>query len=79
MLLPSVVTVAGYVTAFAMLSQALRTLELGLAYAVWAGIGTAIVAIIGIIAFGEPSTLAKTIGLVLIVAGVAIVNLQGAH
>ncbi len=78
-LLPSIVTVAGYVTAFTMLSQALRTLNLGIAYAVWAGIGTAVVALIGIVAFGEPGTLAKTIGLALIIAGVALVNLQGAH
>lgn len=78
-MLPSVVTVAGYVLAFGMLSQALRTLDLGIAYAVWAGIGTAVVALIGILAFGEPGTLGKTLGLVLIIAGVAMVNLQGAH
>lgn len=78
-LVPSIVTVLGYMLAFGMLSQSLRTLDLGVAYAVWAGIGTAVIAVIGIIAFGEPGTLVKTFGLMLIIAGVVMVNLQGAH
>lgn len=78
-LVPSIVTVLGYMLAFSMLSQSLRTLDLGVAYAVWAGIGTAVIAVIGIIAFGEPGTLVKTFGLMLIIAGVVMVNLQGAH
>ena len=78
-LVPSIVTVLGYILAFGMLSQSLRTLDLGVAYAVWAGIGTAVIAVIGIIAFGEPGTLVKTFGLMLIIAGVVMVNLQGAH
>ncbi|HYH11190.1 MAG TPA: SMR family transporter, partial [Thermomicrobiales bacterium] len=65
--------------AFGSLSQALRTLDLGIAYAVWAGVGTAIVAVIGIIVFGEPGTLVKTCGLLLIICGVVMINLQGAH
>jgi small multidrug resistance pump len=76
-LLPSVITVLGYGIAFAALSQALRTLDLGVAYAIWAGIGTAVIALIGIIAFGEPGTLVKTVGLALIIAGVVMLNLQG--
>ncbi|HEV2128921.1 MAG TPA: multidrug efflux SMR transporter [Thermomicrobiales bacterium] len=80
--LPSIVTVAGYALAFFMLSQALRTVDLGIAYAVWAGIGTAAIALISMVVFGEPGTMGKmwkTIGLVLIIAGVVLVNLQGAH
>ena len=78
-MVPSIVTVAGYIIAFGMLSQALRTLDLGIAYASWAGIGTAVIALIGIIAFGEPGTLGKTLGLALIISGVVMVNMQGAH
>lgn len=78
-LIPSLITVIGYAVAFWMLSLALRTIDLGVAYAVWAGIGTAVVAIIGIVVFGEPGNAAKTLGLALIVAGVVLVNLQGAH
>jgi len=78
-LVPSLVTVTGYVFAFAMMSRALRTIDLGVAYAVWAGIGTAIIAVIGIFAFGEPGSVAKTLGLTLIIGGVVLVNLQGGH
>lgn len=74
---PTVITLLGYGIAFASLSQALRTLDLGVAYAVWAGIGTAVIALIGIVAFGEPGTLVKTFGLALIIAGVVMINLQG--
>ncbi len=76
---PSLFTAVGYVIAFAMLSQALRTIDLGIAYAVWAGVGTAIIAIIGILVFGEPGTIAKTLGITMIIGGVVLVNLQGAH
>lgn len=76
---PSLFTAVGYVIAFAMLSQALRTIDLGIAYAVWAGVGTAIIAIIGILVFGEPGTIAKTLGIAMIIVGVVLVNLQGAH
>lgn len=78
-LIPSIATVVGYVFAFGMLSQALRSLDLGVAYAVWAGIGTAVVAVIGILIFGEPGNLLKTVGLAMIIGGVILVNLQGAH
>lgn len=76
---PSLFTAVGYVIAFAMLSQALRTIDLGIAYAVWAGVGTAIIAIIGMLVFGEPGTIAKTLGITMIIGGVVLVNLQGAH
>lgn len=76
---PSLFTAVGYVIAFAMLSQALRTIDLGIAYAVWAGVGTAIIAIIGILVFGEPGNIAKTLGITMIIGGVVLVNLQGAH
>ncbi|MGI8976718.1 MAG: DMT family transporter [Thermomicrobiales bacterium] len=72
---PSLFTAVGYVIAFAMLSQALRTID----YAVWAGVGTAIIAIIGILVFGEPGNIAKTLGITMIIGGVVLVNLQGAH
>jgi small multidrug resistance pump len=78
-LLPSVVTVAGYGIAFTAFAQALKSLDLGIAYAVWAGVGTATVALIGIVVFGEPGSLAKGLGLAMIVAGVVLLNLQGAH
>ncbi len=78
-LVPSIVTIVGYAVAFGFFAQALKSLDLGIAYAIWAGVGTATVAVIGIIVFGEPGSAAKTAGLALIVAGVVLLNLQGAH
>ncbi|MEK9522169.1 multidrug efflux SMR transporter [Streptomyces venezuelae] len=76
---PSLVTGIGYVVAFALLAQALKTLQVGTAYAVWAGAGTAAVAAIGILFLGETLSLAKVAGIALIIAGVVVLNLGGAH
>ncbi|MFI9295168.1 DMT family transporter [Streptomyces gardneri] len=76
---PSLITGAGYLIAFALLAQALKTLQVGTAYAIWSGVGTAAVATIGILFLGETLSLAKIAGIVLIVAGVAVLNLGGAH
>ncbi|MEU7013030.1 multidrug efflux SMR transporter [Streptomyces sp. NPDC046385] len=78
-LVPSLITGAGYVVAFALLAQALKTLQVGTAYAVWSGVGTAAVAAIGALFLGESMNLAKIAGIVLIVAGVAVLNMGGAH
>ncbi|MGW0789205.1 DMT family transporter [Streptomyces sp. NPDC002911] len=76
---PSVITVVGYVLAFALLAQTLKTLSVGTAYAIWAGAGTAAVAAIGILWMGESAGLAKMAGIALIIAGVVVLNLGGAH
>ncbi|MFJ3901820.1 DMT family transporter [Streptomyces sp. NPDC090025] len=78
-LIPSLVTGLGYLVAFALLAKALKTLEVGTAYAIWSGVGTAAVAAIGALFLGESMNLAKIAGLVLIIAGVAVLNLGGAH
>lgn len=52
---PSLITVAGYLIAFTLLAQTLKTLSMGTAYAIWAGIGTAAVAAIGILFMGSPA------------------------
>ncbi|MET8972953.1 DMT family transporter [Streptomyces hydrogenans] len=76
---PSLITAAGYLVAFALLAQALKTLQVGTAYAIWSGVGTAAVAGIGILFLGETLSLAKVAGILLIVLGVAVLNLGGAH
>ncbi|MFE2057752.1 DMT family transporter [Streptomyces sp. NPDC059446] len=76
---PSLVTVVGYVMAFALLAQTLKTLSIGTAYAIWAGAGTAAVAAIGILWMGESAGLAKLAGIALVIAGVVVLNLGGAH
>ncbi|MGA4842704.1 DMT family transporter [Streptomyces sp. G45] len=76
---PSLVTVVGYVLAFALLAQTLKTLSVGTAYAIWAGIGTAAVAAIGMVFLGESTSLVKLGGIALVIAGVVVLNLGGAH
>ncbi|MEW2069197.1 multidrug efflux SMR transporter [Streptomyces sp. NPDC007346] len=76
---PSIGTAVGYLIAFTLLAQTLKTLSMGTAYAIWAGVGTAAVALIGILFMGESSSLVKIAGVALIVAGVVVLNLGGAH
>lgn len=76
-LVPSIVVVVGYGFAFYMLSQALRSINIGTAYAIWSGVGTAGIAIIGALVFRETLNLWSIIGIVLIIAGVLILNLLG--
>ncbi len=71
--------VVGYLGSFAFLFLVLRRMDVSVAYAVWAGAGTALIALIGITALGEPATLAKLGSVALIVAGVVGLNLSGAH
>jgi len=76
---PSVLVVAGYALSFWMLALVLRDLPIGLTYAVWAAAGTALIAAIGIVAFGEPATTLKLLSLGLIIAGVVGLNMAGSH
>ena len=71
--------VVGYGLSFWMLALVLRDMPIGLTYAVWAAVGTALIAAIGIVAFGEPATALKLLSLGLIIAGVVGLNLAGAH
>lgn len=76
---PSLLTVLGYVVAFALLAQTLKTVSVGTAYAIWAGVGTAAIAAIGMLFLGEGLTAAKAAGIALIIGGVVLLNLGGAH
>ena len=78
-LMPSIVVVVGYATSFYLLSLILRELSVGTTYAIWAGAGTAAIALIGVVVLGEPVTALKVASLALIVAGVVGLNLSGAH
>jgi small multidrug resistance pump len=78
-LVPSAIVVVGYATSFYLLSLILRELSVGTTYAIWAGAGTAAIAVIGIVALGEPATAVKLASIALIIAGVIGLNLSGAH
>ncbi|MFH8785696.1 DMT family transporter [Streptomyces roseoverticillatus] len=74
---PSVGTVAGYLVAFVLLAQTLKTMNVGTAYAIWSGAGTAVVAAIGMLFLGEAVTAARIGGVLLVIAGVVVLNLGG--
>ena len=67
---PSLITAAAMVASFYLLSQAIKTIPVGTAYAVWVGIGASGVAIASILLFKEPATAARLLCIALIVAGV---------
>lgn len=73
------VVVVGYVASFGFLALVLQRMEVSLAYAVWAGVGTATIAVVGMTALGEPVSPVKLASLGLIIAGVVGLNLAGAH
>ena len=74
---PTMIVAVCYPLCFYLLSRALRTISLAVAYAIWSGVGTAIVAAIGVIAFKEQMNAVKAAGLVLIVVGVIGLQLGG--
>ncbi|WP_369696831.1 multidrug efflux SMR transporter [Streptomyces sp. XD-27] len=76
---PSLGTMVGYLVAFALLAQTLKSMSVGTAYAIWSGAGTAVIAAIGIVFLGESASAAKILGVLLVIAGVVVLNLDGAH
>lgn len=72
---PSLVVVAGYAAAFYFLSLTLRTIPVGVAYAVWSGIGVALITLVAWLWHGQAIDGPGLAGIGLIVAGVAVLNL----
>ncbi len=80
-LLPSIIVIIFYGIAFYMLSLALKTIPLGVAYAIWSAVGTVGTVLIGVIVWKQQLNLPALIGIALIVVGVILLNLygEGAH
>ena len=76
--IPAAVVVAGYGLSFYALSISLRTIPLGVVYAIWSGVGTAAIVVIGLFLFRETLDAVKVLGIGLIIAGVVILNGVGA-
>ena len=74
-LVPSLVVVAGYGIAFFCLSLTLRTIPVGIVYAIWSGVGIVLIALTGYFVFGQVLDAPALIGMGLIVAGVLVINL----
>ncbi|TLD46163.1 MAG: Multidrug transporter EmrE [Accumulibacter sp.] len=75
---PSAIVVVAYLIAFYFLGLTLKTLPVGIAYAVWAGAGVALITLVGYLFFGQALDAPALVGIVLIVAGVAVINLLSA-
>lgn len=79
-ILPYTLVVVGYVAAFAMLSQSLaKGVPLGIAYAIWAGVGVVLVVLLSWLLFRESLTWVQIAGMVLVIAGVGLLELGGRH
>jgi multidrug transporter EmrE-like cation transporter len=71
---PSIVVIIGYAVAFYFLSLTLKTMPIGVAYALWSGIGIALITAAGFILYQQKIDIAGIIGLMLIVSGVVVLN-----
>jgi len=76
-LVPSVLMFVLYGISFVFMALALKKIEVSTAYAIWSGLGTALIAAIGIYWFHESINLPKLAGMVLVIAGVVLLNLKG--
>ena len=73
--LPTIAMLADYVLSFYLLSHALRTVPIGIAYAIWSALGIVLITLIGIFVFKQVPDVPAYIGLALIMAGVIVINL----
>jgi len=73
--LPSIIVVVAYGAAFYLLAIALRTFPVGVAYAMWSGMGIVFIAIIGFAVFGQTLDMAAIIGIAMIMSGILVINL----
>jgi small multidrug resistance pump len=76
---PTLSTTLGYIISFVLLAQTLKGMAVGTAYAIWSAVGTALIVAIGIVFLDESASLTRLAGIVLIIGGVVMVHLSGAH
>ncbi|WP_444921485.1 DMT family transporter [Microbulbifer sp. CnH-101-G] len=74
-IIPSIIVVISYGIAFYLLSISLRTIPVGVAYAVWSGVGVALITLVGFVFFGQRLDWGAALGIALIVLGVIVINL----
>lgn len=73
--IPTSITIIAYIACFFFLSQALKYIPLGIAYGIWAGLGIVLTAAVSVIMFKESLDTPAIIGILLIIAGVVVMNL----
>lgn len=72
---PTIAVLCGYASAFYCLSLALRTIPMGIAYAIWSGIGIVVISLVGLVVYRQRLDVAAIIGILLIIAGTLVINL----
>jgi len=73
-LLPSAISILGYAVAFYFLSLTLKTMPVGIAYAIWSGVGIVLISLVGWLVYKQLLDLPAMIGMGLIMAGVVVIN-----
>jgi small multidrug resistance pump len=73
------VVLVGYAVSIWLLAIVVREVPVSIAYAIWAGLGTAAIAVVGVMVLGESWDMTKVLALSLIIVGVVVLNLHGAH
>lgn len=73
--IPNVIIVIGYGLAFYFLSLVLRSIPVGVAYAIWSGLGIVLISLVGYVYFKQPLDLPAIVGMVLIISGVILINI----
>ena len=79
---PSIIVILGYASAFYFLSLTLKAIPVGIAYAIWSGVGVALIALLAWALYGQSLNLAGILGIALLIAGVVVLNLfsgTGSH
>lgn len=74
-LLPSAISILGYIGAFYFLSITLKYIPLGVSYAIWSGVGIVLISLFGYLVYNQKLDLPAVLGIVLIIAGVLIINI----
>mgnify|MGYP001426382313 FL=1 len=74
-LLPSIIVLAGYCAAFYFLSLTLDSIPIGMAYAIWSGVGIAAITVVSVVFFEQKLDFAAVVGMGLIIAGVVVLRL----
>lgn len=73
-LVPTLVMIVCYAIAFFCLSYTLRAIPVGIAYAIWSGLGVVLISVVGVVGFGQKLDAPAILGLGMIIAGVIIIN-----
>jgi small multidrug resistance pump len=77
--LPSAGMIVAYVVSVLLLAKVLKHLDIGFTYAVWSGVGTAMIAVIGVAVWNEPMGGLKLLSIAAVIAGVVGLNVSAAH